>query len=288
VSRSQKRKVATIGATGMAEDRGIRTGARAVLALLLLTFVWLCTQSLVSAEVITGGNYRVRFSGSMTPAKLPRVGSRPISVSVSGAVQHLAGPPSPALREFTVSINRHAHLSLRGLPVCPGRLLKGDSTSQALARCRDALVGSGHFTAHIDLPEQAPFPAAGRLLVFNSRYRGGGALLGHVYGSQPVPTALDMYFRLHRERKGPFGLTLTATMPDVGEEWGYVTGFEVRLGRRYLFHDRWRSLLAAGCPAPAGFNSAPFKLARGVFRLADGSTRSRILSGVCHVTASRE
>jgi hypothetical protein len=267
----------------MADDRSTKTRIKAALLLCLPAVIWLCTQSLVSAEVIAGGNYRVRFSGTMTPAKLPRVGSQPISVSVSGAVQQLAGPPSPALREFAVSINRHAHLSLRGLPVCPRRLITGDSTSQALSRCRDALVGSGHFTAHIDLPEQAPFPAVGRLLVFNSRYRGHRALLGHVYGSQPVPTALDMYFRLRLERKGPFGLTLTATIPDVGEEWGYVTGFEVSLGRRYLLHDRQRSILAAGCPAPAGFNSAPFKLARGVFRLADGTTRSRVLSGVCHV-----
>lgn len=267
----------------MTRDRSIKARVRAVLALFPIAAILLCTQSLVSAEVITGGNYRVSFNGSMTPARLPRVGSQPISVSVSGAVQQLAGHPSPALREFAVSINRHARLSLHGLPVCSHQLLKGDSTSQALARCRDALVGSGHFTAHIDLPEQAPFPAVGRLLVFNSRYRGHRALLGHVYGPKPVPTALDMYFRLHWEPKGPFGLTLTATMPNVGEEWGYVTGFEVGLGRRYLFHGHQRSVLAAGCPAPAGFNSAPFKLARGVFRLADGSTRSRVLSGVCHV-----
>jgi hypothetical protein len=265
------------------EVRDIKTRVRALLALFLLAVIWLCAQSLVSAEVITGGNYRVSFSGSMTPAKLPRVGLQPISVSVRGAVQQLAGPPSPALREFTVSINRHARLSLRGLPVCSRRLLKGDSTSQALARCRDALVGSGHFTAHIDLPEQSPFPSAGRLLVFNSSYHGHRALLGHVYGTQPVPTALDMYFRLHQERKGPFGLTLTATLPDVGEEWGYVTGFEVSVGRRYLLHGRRRSVLEGGCPAPAGVNSAPFKLARGVFSLADGSTRSRVLTGVCHV-----
>lgn len=251
--------------------------------LLPLLATCLCAQPLASAEVITGGNYRIGFSGSMRPAKLPRVGSRPISVSVRGAVRPLSGSPSPALREFTVSINRHAHLSLRGLPVCSRRQVTGDSTSQALARCRDALVGSGHFTAHIDLPEQSPFPAAGHLLVFSSRYRGRRALLGHVFGRQPVPTAIDMYFRLRQERKGPFGLTLTATLPEVGEEWGYVKGFEVSLGRRYLFHGRERSLLAAGCPAPSGLYSAPFKLARGVFRLADGSTRSRVLTGICHV-----
>lgn len=254
-----------------------------MLVLLPLAVTWFCAQPLASAEVIAGGNYRISFTGSMTPAKLPRVGLQPISVSVRGAVQPLPGPPSPALREFTVAINRHARLSLRGLPVCPRRRISGNSTSQALAGCRGALVGSGHFSAHIDFPEQAPFPAAGRLLVFNSRYRGHRALLGHVFGRQPIPTAIDMYFRLHQEQEGPFGLTLTATLPEVGEEWGYVKSFEVSLGRRYLFHGRERSLLAAGCPAPAGIYSAPFKLARGIFNLADSSTRSRVLTGVCHV-----
>ena len=265
------------------EDGKTKTQVGAVLALFLLAVIWLGTLSPASAEVITGGNYRVAFSGSLTPAKLPRVGSRPISVGVKGAVQQLEGPPPPALREFTISLNRHARLSLRGLPVCPLRLLRGASTSQALARCRGALVGSGTFTAHIDLPEQAPFPSAGKLLVFNARYRGHTALLGHVFGLEPVPTALDMYFRLHQEQKGPFGLTVTATMPDVGEEWGYVTGFEVNLGRQYLFHGRKQSVLSAGCPAPPGVGSVPFKLARGVFSLADGSIRSRVLLGVCHV-----
>lgn len=155
--------------------------------------------------MVTGGNYRISFSGSMTPAKLPRTGAAPISVSVSGAVQQLAGPPAPALHEFTVSINRHARLSLQGLPTCTRRRIVGNSTSQALASCRDALVGSGIFSAHIDVPEQAPFPAAGRLLVFNSRYHGHRALLGHVYGSQPVPTALDCISDFTGSEKGPSG-----------------------------------------------------------------------------------
>jgi hypothetical protein len=263
----------------------MRAHAKAALALLSLAAISVCAQPFASAEVITGGGFRVNFTGRVTPAKLPRTGSRPISVSVRGAVQRLSGPPPPALREFAVSINRHARLSLRGLPTCSQRFVKGDSINQALARCRGALVGEGRFSAHIDVPEQAPFPAAGRLLVFNARYRGHRALLGHVYGRRPVPTALDMYFRLRWERKGPFGLTIAATIPDVGEEWGYVTGFEIGLGRRYLYRGRERSLLAAGCPAPAGFSLVPFKLARGVFYLADGTIRSRVLSGTCRVAS---
>lgn len=262
--------------TGRAALGSIVAGALA--ATLLLTGL-----RPASAEVITGGNFRIAFSGRMTPPRLPRIGSRPISVSVRGAVRQLPGSPPPPLRDFVVSINRHAHLSLRGLPTCSRHLIRGDSTRRALARCRGALVGTGAFTAHIDLPEDAPFPAHGHLLVFNARYRGHRALLGHVYGPRPVPTALDLYLLLGTEPQGPFGLTLSATLPEVGDEWGYVTGFQVEIGRRYRYLGHERSVLSAGCPAPAGFPGATFKLARGPFRLADGTSRSRVLTGICHV-----
>ena len=262
-------------------------GARFALFLLcaVLVAAGLCGQRLASAEVIAGGNFSVRFTGSITPARLPRTGRQPISVSVQGAVRELGGSRPAPLHEFVVAVNRHAHLSLRGLPTCPQRLIEAKTTGQALASCRDALVGTGHFSAHIDIPELAPFPAVGRLLVFNSRDHGKSALLGHVYGRRPIPTARDMYFRIGRERKGPFGVTLAATMPDVGDEWGYVTGFEVTFGRRYSFRGRQRSVLAANCPAPAGFSLVPFKLARGAFYLADGTMRSRVLVGTCRVAS---
>lgn len=283
---SSRRNSANPAGPRRSRDRARVAAAATLVLLALLLSASLAGQRSASAEVITGGNFRIRFTGSMTPPRLPRTGSLPISVSVQGAVQELPGPPPSPLREFVVAVNRHVHISVRGLPTCSRRRIAGDSTRQALARCRGALVGGGHFSAHIDIPEQAPFPASGHLLVFNSRYRGHRALLGHVYGINPTPTALDMYFRLRRESHGPFGLALAAAMPDVGQEWGYVTGFQVNLGRHYLYRGRQRSLLAAGCPAPAGLTSAPFKLSRGVFYLADGSTRSRVLSSVCHVAGS--
>ena len=72
-------------------------------------------------------------------------------------------------------------------------------------------------------------------------------------------------------------------MPNVGEEWGYVTGFDLALSRTYSFRGRTRSLLSASCPAPTGIFTAPYKLARGTFYLSGGRTRERVLSGACHV-----
>ena len=97
------------------------------------------------------------------------------------------------------------------------------------------MVGSGHFSAHIDIPDQAPFPASGRALLFNGEFHGRPALLGHVYGPRPQQTTEVVPFILGRSRQAIFGTTLTATLPQVGDEWGYVTGFDLALGHSYQF-----------------------------------------------------
>ena len=235
------------------------------------------------ADVITGGNVHVSFSGSMSPRTLPRTRSQPIALSVAGSVDPIGDRRPPALLRFVVAVNRHARLSTRGLPVCRRGSVATLTSAQAISRCRDALVGTGHFTAHIDIPEQAPFPSAGRALVFNSRLHGHPALLAHVYGRNPLPTVEVLPLVIGHEKAGVFGLTLSAKMPVVGNEWGYVTGFDLRLKRTYRFQGRSRSLLSASCAAPSGIVTAPFEVARGTFYLSGGQTRSRVLSGACHV-----
>lgn len=235
------------------------------------------------AETITGGNVHVTFSGSMTPRTLPRVRTQPISLSVEGSVDPIGERRPPALRRIVVAVNRHAQLTTRGLPVCRPGTLHTLTTSQARERCRGALVGTGNFTAHIDIPEQSPFPSVGRALVFNSRLHGHPALLAHVYGRNPVPTVEILPLVVGHESGGSYGLTFSATMPDVGNEWGYVTGFDLALSRTFRFRGENRSLLSASCPAPSGISTVPYKVARGTFYLANGQQRSRVLSGACHV-----
>jgi hypothetical protein len=72
-------------------------------------------------------------------------------------------------------------------------------------------------------------------------------------------------------------------MPDIGNEWGYVTGFALRLGRTYMRHGRRRGVLSASCPAPPGTRVVPFRLARGTFYLSNGEVRERILGASCRV-----
>lgn len=235
------------------------------------------------AEVISGGNVKVAFSGSMVPHELARNAPEPIALRVRAAVEPIGAGSPAALRSFTIALNRHAVISTRGLPTCPRKLVSDRTTRQALAVCRDALVGTGLFTAHIDVPEEAPFPARGRVLAFNSTLHGHRALLAQVYGRNPIPTTRVLPLAFGRERRGAFGLTLSATMPDVGKEWGYVTGFDLSLSRTYVDHGHSRSFASASCPAPPGIFVAPFKIARGTFHLTDGTTRTRLLSGSCRV-----
>jgi hypothetical protein len=235
------------------------------------------------AEIVSGGNVRVSFRGWISPEALPRSKAAPIALHVAGTVEPIGDRRPSSLQRVTVEVNRNAVFTTRGLPTCPWRRLKAARSSRAMEICSDALIGTGHFTSHIDIPEQAPFPASGRLLAFNSTKNGKPAIAAHVYGRDPVPTSEVLRMTFSRRGQGAFGPIVTVEMPKIGNEWGYVNGFDLTLKRRYRYHGRAMSVVSASCPAPAGVREAPFKAARGIYELADGSTLTRTLSGSCQV-----
>jgi hypothetical protein len=73
-------------------------------------------------------------------------------------------------------------------------------------------------------------------------------------------------------------------MPKIDDEWGYVTGFDLTMHRRYRYRGRELSLVTAFCPAPPDVHRVPFMAARGTFDLADGQTITRTVSGTCTAT----
>jgi hypothetical protein len=235
------------------------------------------------AEVDGGANVRVNFSAWLTPRALPRSEPAPVTLHLSGSLTTSDGREPPALRRVTVSINRYGRVSTKGVPACPRGALVATTTGQALTACRAALVGDGAFTAHIAIPEQAPFPSRGRVLALNSMRHGRPVVLAHIFGRDPVPTSQVLTMSFRRARRGRFGTTLSLTMPKVGDDWGHVTGFELNLHRRYRYRGRARSVISASCPAPNGFDSAVFAAARGTYFLADGRTINRVLTGSCRV-----
>lgn len=259
---------------------------KAPVALLCLALSALCLAS-ARADTVSGDNVRIQFRGSIVPKALPRSRPAPVSLHLEGRVEPLGSERPSSLSQLTVQVNRHATFTTRGLPTCPRRKLRGTSTEEALANCGDALLGSGYFTSHIDIPEQAPFPTWGRVLAFNTRKSGHQAVAIHVFGRSPAPTSTLLSASLRRSgpAAGQFGPQLSVTMPRIGDDWGYVSGFGLTLHRRYRYRGTERSVVSASCPAPADLREVPFKAARGNFELADGQILSQTLSGTCRAAA---
>jgi len=233
--------------------------------LLLLILLASCTLvQAVSAETIQREGVRVHFEGSLSPKRLPRQGTRPITVTLGGRlVPTNRSQPAP-LRRIEVALNRQGHLDFAGLPACRLEQIQPATSADALRACGRAKVGEGRFFASVADPSASPFPASGRLIAFNGREDGHPVLFAHVYGTEPLPASYTLSFSIHPSR-GTFGTTLSAPMPRVPGNAGYITGIELTLHRTFSARGARRSYLSAGCPLPAGFSSGPFPLARITF-----------------------
>lgn len=225
-----------------------------------------------SAEISQKNGVRVAVDGSLSPNRLPRRGSAPVSVSVSGHIDSLDEATLPQLQKLTIAINSAGHLDLHGIPHCRIGHINPSNNQEALEACRSSLIGEGSFSADVKLPEQSPFPSEGRLLAFNGTIGGKPAIFGHIYGTKPLPTSFVLPFKV-KQATGTFGTVLEASFPRATGEWGYVTGITLDLNRK--------SFLSAGCPAPKGFDKAAFPLLKTSFSFAGGLKLDNTLTRTC-------
>jgi hypothetical protein len=232
--------------------------------ILAVALAMLASASGAAAEVVQLNGVRVRFGGEFSPRELPRLGAAPVAVSLFTRITPLGDGPPPQLRRISIALSPNARIDPTGLPVCRVDDIQPSTSAKALQACRGSLVGRGQFYARVLLPEQAPFPSAGKILAFSGTYRGKPAILAHVYGTTPAPTATTIPFVLGRARGG-LGQSLTARLPEVTTEWGYVTGLDLTLSRSYRWRGERRSYVAASCPAPRGAGSAVFPFASARF-----------------------
>ncbi len=252
-------------------------------ALLRAATALLAGAAATHAEPVQKGNLRVDVSGKLSPKRLPRGAAAPIAVTVSGGISTVDGTLPPQLKKLRIELNSHGRLETRGLPECRIDQIQPASTARALSTCRPALVGTGSFSVDVVLGSQQPYPTKGRLLVFNGTYKGRPALLGQIYSAHPFANSFVIPFQVGRSEGGRFGIALTARLPRSFTEWGYVTGIEMRLSRRYSYRGRRRSFISAGCPAAKGFSGAVFSLARATFAFAGGTKLSSTLTSDCKV-----
>jgi hypothetical protein len=229
--------------------------------------------SLASAEVAQKGGVRVSVTGALNPTALPRSAPAPIAVSLASHITATKPGALPKLERIAIAINSHGKLKANGIPNCRLGHISPSTTAEALAACRSSLIGEGHFSANVKIPEQSPFPSDGKVLAFNGKLNGQPAIFAHIYGTEPVPTSYVLPF-LIKSTHGTYGTILEASLPKVTGEWGYVTGVKLDLHRGYL---------AAACPAPKGFPGASFPLMKASFGFAGGVNLRSILTRSCKV-----
>jgi hypothetical protein len=229
--------------------------------------------ALAEAEVVQKGDIRVKFEGSLTPKTLPRIGSAPVRVSVGAKITALKEAHPPQLKKISIAINSAGKFAPGALPACTVRDIQPSTTQNALKACGSSLVGTGSFAAKILLPQQAAFPAGGKLYAFNGVYEGHPAILAHVYGTEPVPTSFTLPFVM-TTREGELGTVLTASLAGVTGKAGYITELSLDLGNPK--GSGKIPFLSAGCPAPKGFGGASFAFAKATFDFGGASLDSTL------------
>lgn len=251
------------------------------IALLLAT---LLSAGVAQGELAQSDGLRVAFDGSFTPHALPRDRPVPVTVHIKGSIGTANGSRPPQLRRIAFAINRHGRLFTRGLPTCPTGLLQSTTTQAALARCRPALIGRGSFGADVAFPTLSLIPVRGRLLAFNGRDAGKPAILLHLYVSNPAQVTFILPFKATGgQGAGTFGTVLTSRIPKIAGDLGYITDIDLKIGRKYSYLGRPRSLFSASCAAPAGFPGAIFDFAKGSFYFANGQQITTTLTRNCQV-----
>jgi hypothetical protein len=242
-----------------------------LIALLMSTALALALSPSVGAEVSQKQGIRVVVKGALAPIKLPRKGTAPVSVSVSGQIEALKSTELPQLKAMSIAINQAGILDLKGIPHCRINHINPSTTQQAMGVCGSSLIGEGDFSANVVLPEQSPFPSKGKLLAFNGTIGRKPAIFAHVYGTEPLSTSYVFAFKVTRQ-KGTFGTLLAASFPKATGDWGYITGISLKLNKKFL---------RAGCPAPKGFNKVVFPLVKTAFDFAEGLRLQNTLTRSC-------
>lgn len=231
-------------------------------------------------DVTQEGTLRVAVLGKLRPQLLPRSGSAPISVTVSGRISTTDHSLPPLLKTMRIDLNRHGRIDYAGLPDCDVHRIQPGSSAHALSACRRSLVGSGQFTVDLTLAGQNPYPAKGKLFVFKGTRHGKPVLYGHLYSPRPFATSFVIPFAITTLRDGAYGTRLSAPLPKAMKSWGRLTGIRMTLARRYRAGGARRSFLSSGCPAPGGI-LASFHLARAFFEFAGGKQVTSKVSDAC-------
>ena len=217
------------------------------LAAALTAAIVLAVSGMAAAEkpvTVVGGEIHAEFNGGFTPKVLSKKKPTPISFSISAKMKRLNPNPEeqhlPALKEFLLEGDKHASISVKGIPVCKAGQLQSTTSAQARKVCGPALIGTGKTEVGIKFPDQHEIPVNSELLAFNGGLRGGvTTLLIHAYITVPTPAAIVTTVKVKKIHKGRYGLGSVASIPKIAGGSGSVKSFSLTLKK---------GILSATCP----------------------------------------
>jgi hypothetical protein len=215
---------------------------------------------------------------SISPQKLSKKTPEPVALDVTTATTTTnpaanKGAPIPAV-EAIVDFPKGAKIFSKGYPTCDAGLLQNTSTEAALEACKKAQIGSGQGTADLVVGERI-FPVATTITAFNGEPVGGKpVILLHTYSQSPIQTTLVLIGAVSNLNKEGFGPRLDVTIPLIAGGQGAITGFHVKIFKKFKYKGKVQSYVSATC--------ATKKLkARGKFVFRDGESLTPELSGKC-------
>jgi len=202
-----------------------------------------------SREVVRTGELYLADNGGISPSKLPRHGSAPITAHLIGEIGTVDGSHPPAVRSVELDIDKTIGIDAVGLPACRANQIEARSTKNAKRACGDAIVGEGRGEVEVAFPEQAPFTAGGPVVLFSGGVHGRTTIVFvHAYVNVPAPTAIVVRATVTRIHRGRFGLHIEAQIPRIAGGSGSVTKFSLKVGRRFTHRGKQESFLVASCP----------------------------------------
>lgn len=234
------------------------------------------------AEQIGRPDVVVSFDGKISPRVLPRNRPVPVSLELSGTVRGTAGAPPPQLQRIELAFGARGGLDTAGLPVCPRAQLENATRSQALDRCRGALVGRGEISAEVPLNPADPVIADAHLLAFNGFSHGRPAFWVHAYSAAP-PVSFVLPFYLRRLRTGAYGVLMRSPVRRALGRWPRLRSFSIVLGRRFRAAGEPHGFLNARCPLPPRFDALSVPVARATYYFAPRPTLTQPILRRCRV-----
>jgi hypothetical protein len=243
--------------------------AAALTAAIVLAVSGLATAAEKPVTVV-GGEIHAEFNGGFTPKVISKTKLTPVVFNISAKLKSLNPNPKeqhlPAMKEFLLEGDKHASVSVKGIPVCTAGKLTARTTTQARKICGPALIGSGKTEVGIKFAEQEEILVHSELLAFSGGVKGGvTTLLIHAYITVPTPAAIVTTVKIKKIHKGRYGLLSTASIPKIAGGAGSVKSFSLKLNK---------GIVSATCP-DGHLN------ARGKAVFADGNTLSGSVVRTC-------